>query len=673
MSAINSETGKQSVSEEDSAKVSPVKKSRFHLYLLFISIFLLSIVLIEKPIVRGDGWEYLLMTHSIRSYGTVEYSSAATESLMHTARRSSISGFPYHVHEELTQAVEQGDEFKLGFLRNSEGRYFLYHFFLYPALAAPVDAVLTLLGMNPLKSLQLTNALLVILLVAYIYYFSRLRDVEKHLLTGSFLLCGTTYYLIWPHPEVFTATLVTLSVLAWFDKRPVLAIAAAALAANHNPPVGLLVPSIFIYHHCSEILSRGGFKWAVLQRYLRARTTLSHSGWMILAGSIALASPIFYYWHYGVMNPIVAMGWTKSELITMSRFRSVWWDLNQGVVLGNLGIYFWAGIVVVASLLRLRKTQWLFPVTILVIVVLMTIPALGQKNWNAGGAIYLRYGYWLLAPLLVNVVLLTRSLPRSGIFVGVCALAFQLALVAHHRVLAKDYDITEFTGISKSIMRSHPSWYNPVPEIFAERTIGLDGGAVPDRHYEFPLSDRYVTKIMLPDSQVPSLEELARGYFSINGRSYEVIGEPTFFSIEGWTYLNGRFNHSFKVGSRIPHNSGILEWKGWSTPEQYARWTHSKEATIVLPAIKGQVVQGKLTLMGRPYAPEPMQILINGTLVYSSPAAEGGALEITIDPALLHDSQPNQVTLLLPEARQRPELEVDTRALGYALEWIILE
>lgn len=669
-------------SEKTNATVKKPQKPRrtwlsgTHLAFWSAAFVLLGIGLSEKPMLSGDGFEYLFMTHAIRTTGSPAFSEEANQSLQEQILAHRLDFYDQTVHDRFTEGVKAKLPFVLGFIPSTEGVYYSYHFFLYCLPGVVFESILDSIGLNPLMASQMTNVFFVLTTLGYLYFLSSFKPDEKHWIASLFLLSGTTYYLLWPHPEVFTASLLLIAVLAWKDGRPVLAILAAAIASNQNPPAAILVPAIFVAYHVSLFRRKPIRSTRGAAQLFFSKTYFIHACCMVLAGSISLLSPLFYLHHYGVPNLIVEIGATQKDLIGLTRIFSLWFDLNLGVILGNLGTYLIALAAMVAAIVRGRKWMSMHGVwgwlAIASLVFLMSLPALGQGNWNAGASIFIRYGYWLFVPLIPPIVMMTGALaPNLRNLALAAGVAIQAFLVLYNQVYARDYSPAKLTMVSKNIMRTFPSLYNPVPEIFAERTIRIDGGFTKDQFYTIADSTATIRKILVHESFAPPTTPSLINSFKIHGSTFLPLQSYQKVHIEGWVYLNGRFARLEPfISQTFSNNSDRLDWSGWSNSEGDFRWSDGKEASISFPAYESKNANGVLTVIGTPYKTQRIRILLNGELLYDAELTEKTTIETFFNPDILREQSGNYLLFQFPQASTDPSLKMDSRALGFAIESI---
>lgn len=640
------------------------------LRLVVALVLVLGSALIVRPYVRGDGWQYLYMMRALRETGSVRFSEAANASLTRTSMEQDVGHYPDDMDERLADGVRAGEARVEGFVRNGGGDYHALHPPLYPALAVPLDWLLEWKGLNPLRALQVLNALFVLGALGYVYRLSRLSPGEKDWVALGFLTCGTSYYLLWPHPEVFAGSLLLVALLAWRDARPAVAIACAALASSYVPALALLVPVILVVHLVGVVLARSG----TVTHALLAPRQLAHYALMVVAGSPALLAPLFFWTHYGQPSLPAEDGVTDFRLISFDRFLSFWFDLNQGIVMANLpfmllGLGLAACLLVAPSAARRKAVLLAWPAALLAMGVALVLSALSQTNWNAACTVMIRHGYWAFIPIMLALVLATRLLgPRTRQAVLGVTLALQCVLVGAHGVFALDYSHTRFTPLSQWLMARRPGAYNPMPEVFAERATGQEAFD-PTAIYSFLNTGGSVTKVLMPLAKAPAADILT---LSTPTGELDKTGDFSMHRVGDMAYLNGTFIPHFPLGQELPFNSPLLGWEGWSEHEAAWRWNMTGSPVITLPAIQPLTLkEGVLTLRCAPYRVQTVTLRINGTEVYSGKLEKLQTLEIPFDRTLLRVDGANRLEFELPGAERHPEIR-DPRPLAISFVWMML-
>jgi hypothetical protein len=481
----------------------------------------------------GDYREYLLYARALSSHGSPEIRDADNEW---------AKGFDRISREIKPQpakyfAVGRGvTAIGGGFLKTATGTVYPLHFWMYSLFVAPIIAVLGGAGSYSYGAFALTNCLFALAAVAYIWRYWRATTFQRGLLTFLFLGSGTTFYLWWPHPEVFTASLFLVGLMALMDRRFWLTAICFGIAACQNPPVAFAL---------------GGAAALALWE-LRATTATFVAwirkggpivGWTAIGLAIALLPAAFFKWTLGVANPIVAFGGTNAALIGPNRVFSLVFDLNIGIVTGMPGTSLLALFALVGAALIGREKGWgdslrrMLPLLVgLIVFAAMALPATSTRNWNSGMSVYSRYGYWLSMPLIFSTVLVLGDLPR-GLYrrvVTAGAILIQTFALVHYGVWGKNWrsEFLSMKPLAWRLLDRFPAAYNPVPEIFVERLRGREGISDPRSKvtvYAYP-AIAHATKLLVPTRAGDTYLRLMRAQCSVGSISA---------SQEGWVYVNG--------------------------------------------------------------------------------------------------------------------------------------
>jgi len=301
----------------------------------------------------GDGLEYLRSARALPAHLSPDFREADVAyagSLLEQSEPGSRRAIEQRI-EALGAAPSGpgGARYWGGFIRTADGAVYGWHFWLYPALVVPFLEVVRWLGLPPLYAFVLCNWACVSGALLYLTGRWEATSWQRHVLAALFLCVGTTYYVRWTHPEVFTASLILLALMLMSDRRPGAAMLASASASAQNPPVLIL------------------FAYAATTAFLQGRRSRSASsspadgvGWkgrdllLALAAFGVASSPlIFFHTVVGVSNPIVAAGSAETSLISLSRLWSLYFDLNQSMVVGSPGVIL--GVVALQLLIALVR------------------------------------------------------------------------------------------------------------------------------------------------------------------------------------------------------------------------------------------------------------------------------------------------------------------------------
>lgn len=426
------------------------------------SLGMLTVSLFAAPAVYdGDPSEYFQMSQSLANHLTPDLREQDIADWDTIRVANGIVGIPP----------------KTGYFQSPENdRWYSYHFWLYPAVGTPAKLILGALGLNEAKQFELTNLLMFCAAIASIIWGARI-DLRRRLMLASLLSVSPLFwYSAWPNPEVFTASLVMVSLVAANRGQYAAAIALAACGSMQNPPVAFLA---FAY---------------VVAYAARNRHRLV--GWqsvrVCVAAALVLVPSAFYYTLFGVPNLIMAQGDSSISNITVARVLDVLFDPNMGLIAYVPGMLL-AAMLAVALGMRNRDAKAYALAFVLLAMILMSA---STSNWNSGAAGLMRYATWML-PLLAWMATASKSLEwRSSAWAAAVVLPQVIVLAATPMPLGAN----AFSPAARAILDHAPSLYSPPAEVFVDRTLGVDGDK-PDSMPVFYSTERGVTKILASDTQ----------------------------------------------------------------------------------------------------------------------------------------------------------------------------
>lgn len=485
---------------------------RFVLSLLLVLLLVLCATKVRKG---GDFPEYGLTAIALAQHGTPYIS---LDDVDRAIALSHEEGFR-ELFTTVRQNMVRGDEVPLpGLVRSRHGHYLAIHFFAYPALAAIPLRILDAVGVDPFKAGQLVNLLPVFVLgvACYLLFGSAKR---AWLALALFLLCGAVRYLNWFSPEVFSMAALLSGLILFSLGRPLAAVILPGLAAMQNPPllfVALFAPLLRV----GWLIASDDLHWRAA---LRRTATLRNGAACLLLLAMAGTPVLFNLWQFGEPS-LIAKFSSDPALISASRFGSFFVDPNQGVIVAFPAVavlLLWQ-----AWTLRAQRCAWLAGAA-LGLMLALVVPAMSTVNWNSGAAGPMRYVVWAAAPLLYLALAglaLAQRWPARAVLLVLLA---QGVAMWH----AKGYDHTEFSPAAAWLLRSAPALYNPDPEIFHDRALGIDV-AMPDD-----------SVIAWPDSRQPSkILYNARNPdagASLCGQGAILDASAAVHMPRGWRYING--------------------------------------------------------------------------------------------------------------------------------------
>lgn len=460
-----------------------VRVYRFAAVLTLFVAWCLLLALTSTPRRVGDGVEYWAMAEQMR-----------------TGRPPSATHGELARLEREAQAIGRGfDQSPVRFpgLVGADGRQDFPHFWLYPLVNVPALALTAAIGWHPNWAFTLTN---ILLLAAAFTIVARRASIGWAIL----LLAGPiVWWIDKAHGDVFTVSLLAIACALW-RTAPAWTVVAAAIAAAQNPalmPVSVIVSLAALARPDEPVRRRAA---------------------AIAAGAVIVAVPLAYYQsRLGMWSPLI--GYTHPAWPSVRAMISLLVDPNVGL-LPNAPLVAIAGLwacVVPSQTQRWEAgdtrpwRDWLLAA---VACALMLAAYAQSVNLNHGATPGLnRWTLWL-TPWLLLIARGTRP-PRPAAppeaaaalrkqrqtpeSTAVGAAGRRLATVRSGRrrwsgarvllVLAllnaawagwffrpSVPEVYRYPTAAASWLWTHaPRWYQPAPEIFAERVSHREPALLP--------------------------------------------------------------------------------------------------------------------------------------------------------------------------------------------------
>ncbi len=518
----------------------------------------------------GDGHEYFLQLWALSSHLSPEIRPSDVENLSKYIQERKLLAFPDSFLPALKEEIESGSE-RAGrssgrsgdylLYRNVSGSYYSLHFWFYSAMSVPAKWVLHMFGKNELKAFQVTNAILLVVGFAYLFFLCSLATELRIAVAVLLYGIGAPYYLRWPHPEIFSIVACVIASTAFLERRLTVATLACALGALQNPSMALMIPVVF----ASDLDQ--WFKLPISGK----RILLSK---LFMVGSLSFLPFAFYLVKFGTPS-LIAKRYLDLSYVDLDRLYSLVFDLNQGMVVGAGWIIALSGMILISrfsSIFRiagpnikaqcLRREDWLLGG-----MLLMAIGVLPQTNWNSDQAVYSRYAIWLIMPLMLWVVcqIPAIKLGRFSLVIVIAAQLFTMYLYGSFSRSDEESNYLSHKRIAVAALRYVPWAYNPEPEIFVERTLQREVGIEQWRESVIfiPYKGSPITKILVHKTRLDTLSS------EICGNNHELMTEgggrlqPKMYKSTrlDFIYLSGSFlcipQPTFKHNGRV--GTGNLE------------------------------------------------------------------------------------------------------------------
>lgn len=428
---------------------------------IIFSIYAIGLVfylLISPPLLvgAGDAREYLTMTISFYNHLTPDLQDAdiAFRDLIEHKNGVSFSeGYQYS-----------------GYFEALDGCFYSYHFWMYSLLNLPAFTLLHHLGLNELYAFQITNTVLFLGGLSVIAFSSTMDALKKLFLLLLGGISPVILYLRWPHPEVYSYSFLLVSASLFLTAEYRLALLFSAIASLQNPPIIVFTAAILLY------------------AWWRSDWNIRELGFLVFFSLPSAVPFLFMYINYHTFNLIASIGMSSLEYMAADKILSLFFDLNFGMLIYAPVLLLLAfAITPVAVKRRDPVIPILWACIILTAAVCST-----QINWNCGMMYLHRYASYLLPLILLIAVLgiqyIHKKVVMAIIVIGILSSAFVIGGCLW------EYDTMnylEFNDISKIVMVSAPSLYNPPHDVFTERAIGMET----DYRYALPVFIAYEGEI----------------------------------------------------------------------------------------------------------------------------------------------------------------------------------
>ncbi|WP_157692695.1 hypothetical protein [Burkholderia sp. ABCPW 11] len=583
-----------------------------------------------RPNISGDGLEYTLMAQAFLEHGTPNitqddyravqsYDGDVGTNVPEVAARSSLSTSP-------------------PFFRDAGSRYYSYHFWLYSLFVVPFFFGVKLFGLATPWAFVATNLAFALAASCAICAWRGVGREQRLFLLTLYWSCGTIPYVSWTHPEVFSASLLVVSMIGALSRRYVMAAIAAAIAAQQNPPVLFLVAILL-----------------VIDFYFNARRTKSIVPsvrkiveWLICV-ALSFISVAFYFLRFGVGNLIASSGFTNTELISAGRLWSFYFDLCQGLV-----VLLWPLLVIMPMMAmygilarKLRARNFVLAISLMLASIMLAAPSISATNFNSGASFVLRYAYWSGIPLLFSMAILCAD--GVGSRVLACIGVATLSVVNFSYYKGDWWSYLYYTPIAEEAMAKFPRMYNPVPEIFIERGLHIDG-IMNDKVIYYYAVNGEVRKVLL-NGNFGDVSD----FKCSNGKGGEEYVGSVSRSEQGWIYFNlkpgcptlhedrGTYEVPLAVGVgdtlsfRRVGSGRLYLGSGWSKSESWGTWSDASQASIMLPLKKNDVSELSFSanaLVTAKRAEQVVDVVVNG---------------VNAGPVSLNSSDNNQIDIRIPQ------------------------
>jgi hypothetical protein len=545
---------------------------------------------LAKPVRHGDGHEYSLTTQAFINHLSPDIRLEDVNTRMEQVQANRNEGYIQGQIEpfaDIKQLLESRGNDRYGIFRSLSGDYYGYHFWAYPAVVAAVEVLTRPFGLNPLSSFQLTNALIIVAVIAWCLTRKALDPGRRIALAAAFVAGGSIFYLKWENPEVAISACMFVGFVSLVLGNRKMGAFFLALSSVQVIALATILAIVPVHAY----LANG-------RDVRRAVSNLWSEKVLLLIAAMPAVSAVFYFWKFGKIS-IIGAGYVDMDFVSLSHFWSFWFDLDQGAFVGVP----WLLPLIVVVLFRWKSYSQELKSNFFVAVLgalLICVPLLAQVSVNSGQSVFLRYALYAVAPLVAWGGIYLLDIVRAGTALALMALTAAYATVFSGANAPEDY--LRRKPWTNWVLRVAPSLYNPEPGVFFARARGREWWRPLDLAATYEDRNGVIRKILFPTAKL----DAAMNSICI-GKIVTKDGHDVDFSRAsnwryGWAYMNGEFicdgaspaqavnlspAYQADPGSAIDFTRpGLPAYftfaAGLSAQESWGRWTDGRAAVMRL-------------------------------------------------------------------------------------------
>lgn len=463
----------------------------------------------SSPKIRGDGREYILMSQSLLNHASSNLKETDIKDAVDSFKRKSHDFNDFYLNCEQHKDCGVSLLINKGYYHSNEGNLYSYHFYFYSLVNIPALLISNAISASPTTAFYLTNTIFFIISLYFIVFFLRDKPSYKLLILLLFASKVTLAYLKWPHPEAITVSLLVIALCLIKQKQLYWASLIFAFASLQYQPLGIISAIILIYAFINDIKEHEikSLNNLLINKKLIIRSII----FAIVSGMIVLAPSMFYLYHFSTPNLIASIGASKSELITFSRFTSMYYDLNQGAILLFPVVLLLSPIFFIASLFSIKNERSKNVILFTIISAVSVIPCLTTTNWNSGAENVMRYAFWVSIPLIFAFAdfifsIKNNKLKTTIILITIVSQIVIFTMQKKEKYFSSGHTVPSY--IALAFYNHMPSLYNPEAEIYIERAFNAElplRDIMSGKKYPGYVKRGYLKKLIAPANMDVSL------------------------------------------------------------------------------------------------------------------------------------------------------------------------
>lgn len=439
-------------------------------------------------------------------------------------------------------------------IKGSTDEHLPYYFPIYPLVCLPAKLVLQFLGYPQVRAFTLTNAVLVIFALFFVYKFLKVSEGEKLLIILLLSLSPVIMYIpATTAAECMIFSFVTIALVLWHENHYNTAAVFVVLAGWENPTV-MMLGAVMIINFLADIISRDReypLKEIICRNWKKVLGLAVCYVWCFIPF-------IVNYIYIGKLNDTFGMAASGG---LWGRFCAYIFDLNLGFMSFAFFLVLFAVVALPLCIFK-RDVRGIYYYAALIATV-----AAYSVAWhiNCGMIFCARYVMWsypmLVAICVRNINVLLGSKKFIGSFVKAflplsCLLFMCLQISGgvnhsfYHNVFAR------------KVLNSFPELYNPLPSTFYCRTRHIDGayGETGVCIYSDSRDKTVLRKILLPGTEYDKNSLL--NMVKISGNSEKFIQMVNSVPNDGeFHYININKFSDFSAALKNEEEMGHIEEK----------------------------------------------------------------------------------------------------------------
>lgn len=349
------------------------------------------------------------------------------------------------------------------YIEGYAGNRYPVHFIFYSILLIPLRLLLEFFHQPGIKSLALSNLLILTIAVWLILKKISLSNFQKVILLLVIYLSPFVYFIAWPGPDLFYLSLLLLSCFLFYKKNYYRSALLTVVASWQSQPLIILACGFTGIYVLNNWNKKKGIKIFFAISLL------------IILSSIPY---IYNIWAFRVLSPWILFKniWTQYygfglHNLNFDKFAEQLFDIN-------MGIFWYIPILFLVGMYRIFKNAVRNINTFIICLFLILTALFYQTNpaWNYGTSGYgpTRHILFLL-PFLILFFITNIARRMKDLLVIIFFALFQIYVLSFNGFLVPDFlHVLDHSPYAKYILDNFPQLYNPTPEIFIDRTNHTD-------------------------------------------------------------------------------------------------------------------------------------------------------------------------------------------------------